>query len=97
MKTIIALILISIVTVLEIFAYMPQIIKLIKTKSAEDLSLASWLTWLLSDVCYLVYVLLESPEIGVVFTASLSLFLVILVFVLTMYYQKYGKIRKKHR
>jgi len=97
MKTIIALILISIVTVLEIFAYMPQIIKLIKTKSAEDLSLASWLTWLLSDVCYLVYVLLESPEIGVVFTASLSLFLVILVFVLTMYYQKYGKRRKKHR
>ena len=76
---------------------MPQIIKLIKTKSAEDLSLASWLTWLLSDVCYLVYVLLESPEIGVVFTASLSLFLVILVFVLTMYYQKYGKRRKKHR
>ena len=70
---------------------------LIKTKSAEDLSLASWLTWLLSDVCYLVYVLLESPEIGVVFTASLSLFLVILVFVLTMYYQKYGKRRKKHR
>ena len=96
MKTIIALILISIVTVLEIFAYMPQIIKLIKTKSAEDLSLASWLTWVISDVCYLAYVLLESPEIGVIFTASLSLFLVIFVFILTMYYQKYGKQRKKY-
>ena len=99
MKSIIALVLISIVTFLEIFAYMPQIIKLFKTKSAEDLSIASWLTWVISDVCYLVYVLMESPEIGVVFTASLSLFLVIFVFVLTMYYQKYGKhksVRKIH-
>ena len=88
MHNIIAFILLSIVTVLEVFAYLPQIIQLIKTKSADDLSLASWFTWLFSDVCYLVYVLMESPEFGVVFMASLSLSLVLIVYILTIYYQK---------
>ena len=96
MNVIIALVLISIVTVLEVFAYIPQIIKLIKTKSAEDISLTSWLTWMVSDICYLAYVLLESPEAGVIFLASLSLFLVMFVFILTMYYQKSKKLRKEH-
>ncbi len=91
MRELIAFCLLSVVTVLELFAYLPQIIQLIKTKSADDLSLASWFTWLFSDVCYLVYVLMESPEFGVVFLASLSLFLVLLVYVLTIYYQKHGK------
>ena len=88
MHNIIAFILLSIVTVLEVFAYLPQIIQLIKTKSADDLSLASWFTWLFSDVCYLVYVLMESPEFGVVFMASLSLSLVLIVYILNIYYQK---------
>ncbi|MBQ6854707.1 MAG: PQ-loop repeat-containing protein [Alphaproteobacteria bacterium] len=96
MNVIIALALISIVTILEVFAYIPQIIKLIKTKSAEDISLTSWLTWMVSDICYLAYVLLESPEAGVIFLASLSLFLVMFVFILTMYYQKSKKLRKEH-
>ena len=88
MKVVIVFVLISIVTVLEVAAYIPQIIKLIKTRSAEDISLTSWLTWMVSDICYLAYVLLESPEAGVVFLASLSLFLVMFVFTLTLYYQK---------
>lgn len=95
MKVIIALTLISIVTILEVIAYIPQIIKLIKTKSAEDISLTSWLTWMVSDICYLAYVLLESPEAGVIFIASLSLFLVMFVFALTMYYQKKQKTKER--
>lgn len=42
MKVVIVFVLISIVTVLEVAAYIPQIIKLIKTKSAENISLTSW-------------------------------------------------------
>ena len=97
-KAVIALILLSIYTVLEIASYMPQIIKIIKTKSADDLSLASWASWVISDVCYLTYVLMESPEFGVIFTACLSLFFVITVYVLTIYYQRHNprkKIRKR--
>ena len=96
MKATIALILISICTFSELTAYMPQIIKILKTKSADDLCLTSWLIWIVSDICYLAYVLLESPEIGVVFLAALSLAFVLFVFGLTLFYQKHPKTKKKH-
>ena len=96
MKVTIALVLLSIYTVLEFIAYMPQIIKLLKTKSADDLSLTSWFTWITADLCYLTYVLLESPEIGVIFICTLDLVFLLLVFLLTAFYQKHKK-RKKIR
>lgn len=96
MKVTIALVLLSIYTVLEFIAYMPQIIKLLKTKLADDLSLTSWFTWITADLCYLAYVLLESPEIGVIFICTLDLVFLLLVFLLTAFYQKHKK-RKKIR
>ena len=87
MKATIALILISVCTIAELIAYLPQVVKILKTKSADDLSLSSWLIWVVADICYLAYVLLESPEVGVVFLAVLSLTLVLLVFGLTFFYQ----------
>lgn len=95
MREIIALILLLIYTVCEYAAYLPQIIKLIKTKSADDLSITSWLVWVISGVCYLAYVLLESPEIGVIYIASMNLVFMIIVYILTAHYQKNKT--KKHR
>ena len=94
MKATIALILISVCTISELVAYMPQIAKILKTKSADDLSLTSWLIWIISDICYLAYVLLESPEIGVVFLALLNLSLVLFIFGLTFFYQGQKKLKK---
>ena len=51
MKEIVALTLLIIYTVCEYVAYVPQIVKLVKTKSADDLSITSWLTWVVSGVC----------------------------------------------
>ena len=95
MKVTIALVLLSIYTVLEFVAYMPQIIKLLRTKSADDLSLTSWFTWITADLCYLAYVLLESPEIGVIFICTLDLVFLLVVLYLTIRYQnkKHKKIR----
>ena len=97
MKTTIALILLSIYTVLEFVAYMPQIIKLLKTKHADDLSLISWFVWITADVSYLLYVLLESPEPGVIFITTLDLAFLVFVFCLTAYYQKRKKTKRKRR
>ena len=91
------LILLFIYMVCEYSAYIPQIIKLIKTKSAKDLSMATWLMWIVAGASYLVYVLIESPEIGVVFAASLNLTFVLTVSLLALYYQKTNNSRKKDR
>ncbi|MBO4480391.1 MAG: PQ-loop repeat-containing protein [Alphaproteobacteria bacterium] len=97
MKTTIAFLLLSIYTVLEFVAYMPQIIKILKRKSADDLSLLYWLTWIAADLCYFGYILLESPEIGLMFIVSLDLVFLIFVLLLTIYYQKHGKKRNKQK
>lgn len=104
MRSVIALSLLFLYTVCEYAAYVPQMVKLIKTKSADDLSITSWLTWVLAGVCYLLYVLLECPEAGVIFVASMNLIFLVTVSLLTAYYQKnkkpqkhVGKMRKKRR
>ena len=96
MKTIIAFILLFICTVLSLFGYLPQIIQLIKTKSANDINLASWWTWVFSQVCYLSYVLLESPEAGVIAMATLSLTLMLITTFLTLYYKNCKKRKRIH-
>ena len=91
-KSIIALFLLSLYTILDFVAYMPQIIQLIKTKSAEDLNLSSWLVWIVSEISYLTYILMETPEKGVIFIALLNLaFAVWTCFLIALY-----KGRKKH-
>ncbi len=97
MKETIAIGLLSVYTILEFVAYIPQIVKILKTKHADDLSLLSWFVWITTDLSYLGYVLLETPQFGVVFIALLDLFFIISVFVLTMYYQKHNKRKKVRR
>lgn len=87
----------SVYTVLEFVAYIPQIVKILKTKRADDLSLTSWFVWITTDLSYLGYVLLETPQFGVIFIALIDLFFIITVFLLTMYYQKHHKRRKSCR
>ena len=97
MKGIVALSLLFIYTVCEYTAYVPQIVKLIKTKSADDLSITTWITWVVASVCYLAYVLLECPELGVIFVASMNLIFLILVSILTTHYQTTKKSPKRKR
>ena len=97
MKEIFAFILLLVYTVCEYTAYVPQIVKLIKTKSADDLSIMTWVTWVVASVCYLMYVLLECPDIGIIFVASMNILFVITVCLLTTYYQTNKKPQKKHK
>ena len=90
-----AFIFLSICTVLDSAAYVPQIVQLIRTKSARDINLSSWFAWVVSYGCYLGYVLLESPEAGIIFLTVLNIALIITVCTLTAYY-KYKKRRHKN-
>lgn len=74
-----------VVTVCTYISYMPQIVKLLKTKRSEDLSVASWVLWTISAIANLVYsIVLGRVELII---ASLSDFLLIaLVLLLTVYY-----------
>lgn len=96
MKSIIALILVIICTTCNIVAYWPQFVQLIKTKSADDINLYSWIIWITSEVSYLAYILLETPEAGLILLQGSILTMSVIMFTLTKYYQNRKK-AKHHR
>jgi uncharacterized protein with PQ loop repeat len=75
--------------ILMVLGYFPQIFKTIKTHEAEDISLISWLSYLLGDLCLLIYAILTNDG---VFVSLFTLFTVgnFTIVALTI---KYGKIR----
>lgn len=74
-------------TVCNCISYIPQVVRLIKYKKSEDLSIASWVLWIVSSCADSLYsILLGRVELII---ASLSNFVLIgLVLVLTIYYRK---------
>lgn len=73
--------------ILLVGAYIPQIHKIIVTKSAEDLSLLMWLAYFIGDVLLLIYSIMTNDTI---FTALFTLFTVANFTILALTV-KYGK------
>lgn len=86
MNEIILTITMWIVTVCTYISYAPQIVKLVKTKKSEDLSIASWILWSISALSNLIYsIVLGRTELII---ASVSEFVLIMTtLILTIYYE----------
>ena len=55
-------VLLGIVSLCTLISYLPQAIKLIKTKKSNDLSTTSWIIWVVSSFSYSLYAFLYSDE-----------------------------------
>lgn len=55
MKEHILLVLVIIQNICLYISYIPQIFRLIKTKKSEDISLASWILWVIGSVSDVLY------------------------------------------
>lgn len=55
-----ASILMSMCIGITMLSYIPQIVKLVRTKSSEDLSLVSWTLWLAEGFAYLGYAIIQA-------------------------------------
>lgn len=82
---IIRLLLIS-VSIIEFYSYMPQIIKIIKTKKAADLSINSWLLWSICSTIYTLYVGLVCLDVLLLITSFIEAFLNVTTFFLAVLY-----------
>ena len=70
MRDIVLYITMWIVTITMYVSYVPQIYKLIKTKKSEDLSVNSWILWVISSTADTIYsCVLGRPELMI---ASIS-------------------------
>ena len=77
-----------IVSFCTLISYLPQAIKLIKTKKSNDLSVQSWILWVISSFSYTMYAILCSNDYMLIFETSLELFFCILILVLAVIYKK---------
>lgn len=95
MKEILLQITMWIVIICTYISYIPQIIKLIKTKEAEDLSITSWILWTLSAVADLIYSIILA-RIELIISSISEAGLIMAVLVLTIYYNYKNKYKSKN-
>lgn len=83
----IAYTLMIIVTICTYISYVPQIIKLVRTKKSEDISIGSWTLWVTSSLASLSYgLILQRIELILADISELVLELIVLI--LSLKYKK---------
>ncbi len=80
-------ILLGIVSICTMISYLPQTIKLIKTKKSNDLSINSWILWVASSLSYTLYAYLCSNDFMLRFETSLETFFCITIVLLAIKYK----------
>lgn len=67
--------------------YFPQIIRIFRTKSAEDISIPCWIMWVLSSVADLLYYI-HISDLWLIVSGIVNLACVASIFILTIVYHK---------
>lgn len=80
-------ILLGIVSLCTMISYLPQTIKLIKTKKSSDLSINSWILWVVSSLSYTLYAILCNKDFMLIFETSLELFFCFIILFLAIKYK----------
>ena len=80
-------ILLGIVSLCTLISYLPQTYKLIKSKKSCDLSINSWILWVISSLSYTLYAILYSRDFMLIFETSLELFFCLLILLLAIKYK----------
>lgn len=81
-----ASILMSMCIGITMLSYIPQIVKLVRTKSSEDLSLVSWTLWLAEGFAYLGYAIIQG-EFWLLLEEGVSCVLLLTTLILTILYR----------
>lgn len=87
-------VLLIIVSVCTFASYFPQIVKCLRTKKSEDLSIWSWILWVTSSLAYTLYAVLCQDNFMLIFETSLELlFCVIILICAIVFRDKSGKVK----
>ena len=81
-------ILLGVVSLCTMISYLPQTIKLLKTKKSSDLRINSWILWVVSSLSYTLYAVICSKDFMLIFETSLELFFCLVILLLAIKYRK---------
>ena len=80
-------ILLLIVSICTLISYLPQTIKLLKTKKSEDISISSWILWVTSSLAYTLYAIMVSNDFMLIFETLLELVFCLIILILSIIYR----------
>lgn len=81
-------ILLGIVSVCTFISYFPQIVKSLKTKKAQDLSIGSWVLWVVSSIAYTLYAILCTSSVMLIFETCLELGFCLIILICAIVFRK---------
>lgn len=81
-------VLLTIVSICTFISYFPQIVKCLRTKKAQDLSIWSWTLWVVSSLAYTLYAILCTNTIMLIFETSLELLFCIIILICSIVFRK---------
>ena len=81
-------ILLGIVSVCTFMSYFPQIVKCLKTKQAEDLSIWSWALWVVSSLSYTLYAIIYTNSFMLIFETALELTFCLIILICAIVFRK---------
>ncbi len=73
--------------IIGLFAYWPQISKLIKVRRSDQLSILTWAAWVFANLLLLVYAI-SIKDFVYIILESLHTFFLLLIFILIIVYKK---------
>ncbi len=74
-------ILLGIVSICTFISYFPQIVKSLRTKQTEDLSIGSWLLWVASSLSYTIYAILCTNSFMLIFETAMELTFCVIILI----------------
>ena len=81
-------ILLGIVSLCTLISYLPQTIKLLKTKKSDDISIQSWVLWGVSSFSYTLYAIIVNKDFMLIFETTLELIFCLIILILSAIYRK---------
>ena len=75
------------ITIVGFISYVPQIIKLIKQKSAAEHSILTWVFWSTNSALYLLYLYMSEVTSWLIVSQLIEVVLICLTFLVILYYK----------
>lgn len=73
-------------TALTLISYVPQLIKILRTKHADDISVGSWLLWVIGASIWEAYALVDGGA-GIIVAQTTELLMILTTLIATLKYR----------
>ena len=89
-------VLLGIVSVCTFISYFPQIVKCLRTKQAEDLSIWSWILWVISSLSYTLYAFICTDSFMLIFETCLELSFCLIILICAIVFRRKNPQKEKN-